>query len=91
LENYFEAPQAYCHNHEYNLVFELTSEGLNASTQIVQSKDHIALMWVPLSTLNEIDFLPEPLKIILPEWLLSSSNAPFRSVMERTEAGSNEH
>ena len=83
LEHSFEpGHNSICHNHEYNLVFELASEGINASTPIPQCEENIALTWVPLSSLNEIDFRPEPLKTILPEWLASPVNMAFRSVMK---------
>jgi len=82
LEHSFEpGHNSICHNHEYNLIFELAAEGVNALTPIPQCEEHIALTWAPLSSLNEIDFRPEPFKTILPEWLRSPHNGDFRSVM----------
>ena len=82
LEHSFEpGHNGICHNHEYNLVFELASEEVNASMPLPQCEENIALSWMPLSALSEIDFRPEPLKTIMPEWLYSLTNIVFRSVM----------
>jgi len=82
LEHSFEpGHSSICHNHEYNLVFEAESPSLKCNISIPQREDHIELLWVPLTTINEIDFRPESLKTILSEWLEGSANGSFRSVM----------
>jgi 8-oxo-dGTP diphosphatase len=58
-----------CHNHEYNFVFEVTSETLKMDIKVPQLEKHIELIWEPLSSLNEIDFRAEPLKKLLHKWL----------------------
>ncbi len=83
LEYSFEPDHSsICHNHEYNLIFELESKGLDVSTPIPQCEENIALFWVPLGSLSEIDVRPERLKTILPEWLASPPNTAFRSAMK---------
>ncbi|MBY0292012.1 MAG: NUDIX domain-containing protein [Alphaproteobacteria bacterium] len=70
-----------CHHHEYNLFFEAESDGLKVQNTLASLEDHIELVWVQLSEIDSIDFRPEPLKTLLPEWLKSPKNNAFRSVM----------
>ncbi len=70
-----------CHNHEVNLFFEAESDVLNLDTPLARMEDHIELMWVPLHEIEAIDFRPEPLKTLLPEWLKSPKNNAFQSRM----------
>lgn len=82
LEHRFEfGHSSICHNHEYNLIFEAESASLKRNILIPQQEEHIQLLWVPLPTINEIDFRPEPLKALLPEWLAGEMNNSFKSVM----------
>lgn len=63
LEYSFEPNQnSICHNHEYNFVFEVISKDLKSNMKILQLEEHIELVWIPLSHLEEIDFRAEPLK-----------------------------
>ena len=41
-----------CHNHEYNLIFEVESLALKCKLPVPQREDHIQLLWLPLSDLN---------------------------------------
>jgi 8-oxo-dGTP pyrophosphatase MutT (NUDIX family) len=71
-----------CHNHEYNFIFEASSETLKCSNIIPQLEDHIELMWVAYDQLSKIDFRAEPLQKLVPFWLQSDLNSSFNSVME---------
>ena len=71
-----------CHSHEYNFIFEVTSDSLKIYNTIPKLEDHIELQWIQLSKLNEIDFRAAPLKMLIPEWLNSDPvNNIFRSSM----------
>ena len=72
-----------CHNHEYNFIFEAESPSLKRAIPIPKMEDHMELLWVTLASLNEIDFRPEPLGKLLPQWL-DAEPVPhiFKSVME---------
>jgi hypothetical protein len=82
LEYSFEpGHSSICHNHEYNFIFEVESDALKINSKIEQLEGHLALVWVPLPKIAEIDFRAEPLKTLLPEWLKAASNNTFQSVM----------
>ena len=83
LEHSFEPGRhSICHNHEYNFIFEVTSTTLKKSSPIPQLEEHIQLMWIPLHQLAEINFFPELLKTLIPNWLNSSnSDKRFHSQM----------
>lgn len=82
VEHSFEpGHSSICHNHEYNFIFEAQSDTLRKELTIPQLEAHIALIWMPLKQLSEIDFRAEPLKELIPEWLKSSTNHSFKSVM----------
>jgi 8-oxo-dGTP diphosphatase len=82
LEQSFEpGHNSICHNHEYNFFFEVESTSLKVHEIIPQREEHIQLMWVPLTKIGEIEFRPEPLKTLLPEWLDCPSNESFKSEM----------
>lgn len=68
------------HNHEYNFIFEASSDSLTIGNAIPQLEEHIELLWIPLSSITEIDFRAESLKKLLPKWL-SEKNNIFESVM----------
>jgi 8-oxo-dGTP diphosphatase len=70
-----------CHNHEYNFIFEVESDSLNIHTPIPRLEGHVELMWMPLSKLDELDFQPEPLKVLIPKWLELPMDKAFRSMM----------
>ncbi len=70
-----------CHNHEYNFIFEMEANDLKIANQIPQLETHIELVWKPLNQLSAIDFRPEPLKELMPQWLNAASSDVFRSVM----------
>lgn len=87
LEHSFEpGHNSICHNHEYNLIFELESDELSIHKKIPRFEDHIELLWVPLEQLVKIDFRPEPLKKFLPYWLTLPPSDVFGSVMRETKA-----
>lgn len=82
LEYSFEpGHSSICHNHEYNFIFEVESEAFKSHKPIPQIEDHIQLLWIPLSKLSDVDFRPEPLKTLLPQWLGLPTNEGFQSVM----------
>jgi 8-oxo-dGTP pyrophosphatase MutT (NUDIX family) len=82
LEHSFEpGHSSICHNHEYNLIFEAESPSLKRNIPIPQQEDHIQLLWMSLSAINEIDFRPHPLKILVPQWLDTIESEKFRSAM----------
>lgn len=70
-----------CHNHEYNFIFEATSDSLKINNPIPDLEEHIKLSWMPLSQLAEIDF-PTPLKTLIPKWLeYKNTHQAFSSQM----------
>lgn len=82
LEHSFEpGHNSICHNHEYNFFFEAESDLLKIQNPLARMEDHIELVWLPLHEINSIDFRPEPLKTLLPEWLKSPKNNAFQSMM----------
>lgn len=82
LEYNFEpGHNSICHNHEYNFIFELESEYLKIDKPIPRLEDHIELIWMPLHQLSKIDFRPEPLRELVPEWLKTPVSNAFRSAM----------
>lgn len=82
LEYSFEPGRnSICHNHEYNFIFEIESDELTIEKEIPQLEAHIALVWVPLNKLTEIDFRAEPLRDLVPHWLKLSISDMFKSVM----------
>ena len=70
-----------CHNHEYNFIFEAESELLTSDKKIKCPEQHIELVWMPITNLQEIDFRAEPLQTYLPLWLAGHSKEPFISEM----------
>lgn len=82
LEYSFEpGHNSICHSHEYNFVFDVESEALKVQNPLTCPEDHIELLWVPLCEIDSIDFRPDPLKTLLPEWLKSPENNVFQSRM----------
>ncbi len=70
-----------CHNHEYNLVFEATSSSLESAQTILSPESHIELVWMSLGELDTIDFRPEPLVYLIPQWLKNEESNMFQSEM----------
>ncbi|MDN3509556.1 MAG: NUDIX domain-containing protein [Candidatus Neptunochlamydia sp.] len=82
LEYSFEpGHNSICHNHEYNFIFEAESEYLTSDRKITCPEKHIELVWMPTSSLQEIDFRAEPLRKLLPLWLTGNSDNKFMSKM----------
>lgn len=82
LEYSFEpGHNSICHNHEYNFIFEVESDLLKLDYQIPQLEPHIALVWMPLDKLAEIDFRAEPLKLLIYRWLNENVSNNFYSSM----------
>lgn len=70
-----------CHNHEYNLIFEVASEKLKINNEILQIEGHIQILWMPVKDIINIDFRPEPLKNLILKWLERDYNYSFHSKM----------
>lgn len=70
-----------CHFHEYNLYFQVVAGPFDLQKDIPQLEPHIKLVWVPLDTLDTLDFRPDPLKILLPSWLKQDLKEAFASHM----------
>jgi 8-oxo-dGTP pyrophosphatase MutT (NUDIX family) len=68
-----------CHSHEYNLLFEAHAKNVTFSTKVPQLEENIILEWVPLSTLNQIDFRPASLLPVLNSWLKKNLDQAFQS------------
>ncbi len=82
LEYSFEPDHSsICHNHEYNFIFEAESEHLKSDRKIICPEKHMELIWMPISSLQEIDFRAESLKRLLPSWLAGNSDSKFMSKM----------
>jgi 8-oxo-dGTP pyrophosphatase MutT (NUDIX family) len=73
---------AKCHTHEYNFVFEVSSEFLPSCDQsLKQIEKHIELCWSPLMELDLIDLRPKPLKTLILKWLSLDLNDAWESLM----------
>ena len=82
LEHSFEPGfSSICHNHEYNLIFEVESEKLKITSEIPKMEDHIQILWMPVNDIINIDFRPEPLKKLILKWLQLNYNDSFYSSM----------
>ena len=82
LEHSFEPGfSSICHNHEYNLIFEVESEKLKIDSEIPKMEDHIQTLWMPVKDIINIDFRPEPLKNLILKWLQLNYNDSFYSSM----------
>ncbi len=82
LEYSFEPKHSsICHNHEYNFIFEVESDGLKIANHIHKREAHIELLWMHLDQLSSLDFRPEPFKKLIPKWRESTLPNPFESVM----------
>lgn len=77
---------AKCHTHEYNFIFEATSNLLPAPhIALEQFEKHIKILWIPNDELETIDLRPDPLKNFIPKWLNLNMNSAFESKMVRNE------
>lgn len=65
----FPGDEVCCHTHEINLIFKVNLKEVNGLTTIFQKEDHVAFQWIPLKEMCDIDFRPQSLKTILPQWL----------------------
>ncbi len=82
LEHSFEPGfSSICHNHEYNLIFEVESEKLKINSEIPKMEDHIQILWMPIKDIINIDFRPGPLKNLILKWLQLNYNDSFYSSM----------
>jgi len=55
--------------------------------EIPRMEDHIALIWIPLNQIDEIDFRPAPLKKLFSEWLDVPSGNFFKSEIWQESEG----
>jgi len=65
----FPGDEVCCHTHEINLIFKVNLKEVNDLITIFQKEDHVAFHWISLKEICDIDFRPESLKNILPQWL----------------------
>ncbi|MDI9634589.1 NUDIX domain-containing protein [Kamptonema cortianum] len=65
----FPGDEVCCHTHEINLIFKVNLKEVNGLTTIFQKEDYVAFQWIPLKEMCDIDFRPQSLKTILPQWL----------------------
>jgi 8-oxo-dGTP pyrophosphatase MutT (NUDIX family) len=78
LEYRFEPEHSsICHNHEYSFIFEVTTPNIKAGQILPQKEAHLAITWLPLEELNQVDFRAEPLVSLLPQWLMSKPSHAF--------------
>lgn len=84
LEHSFEpGHNSICHNHEYNLVFEVASNNLSSKDKIPQVEKNIELIWVPFNQLSELDFRPGQFFVeLISKWLNNASSNYLHSVMK---------
>lgn len=71
--------RSYCHDHEYNFVFEVESEHLKLEVKVISPESKMELVWMPIQSLTEIDFRAAPLKFLIPKWLNSKASNCFQS------------
>ena len=80
FEHYFEpGTSSLCHNHEYNLLFRAKPHNLHSPENPPQKEEHIKLLWVPINTLNKIDFRPHFLRDIIIEWAKYDRSDSFKT------------
>ncbi len=73
---------AKCHTHEYDLIFEATSDDLPSTGQsLIQVEPHIEVVWIPMDQLSQIDLRPNTLVGLIPRWLGSDLDEAFQSKM----------
>jgi len=84
LEHSFEpGHNSICHNHEYNMVFEVGSKNITVKDNIPQVEKNIELVWVPFDHLDKLDFRPGKFFIeLIQKWLQNSANNYFYSFMK---------
>lgn len=70
-----------CHNHEYNLYFQVESPSLKVDIPVRQMEKHVGLLWHPLDQLGNLDFRPAPLLPLLEKWV-NGESSPFYSHMK---------
>ena len=70
-----------CHDHEYNMIFEVSSELLTSDNEVPQLEENIALGWYSVGELSKISLKPEPLVELIGYWLSQPSNDNFKSKM----------
>lgn len=77
----FPGDEICCHTHEINLIFKVNLKEGASPIPIAQKEDHVALQWIPLSSINDIDLRPNILKNLIPQWLSGNKMGIFQSVM----------
>lgn len=77
MEYLFLPKSPICHQHEYNLVFEVHCSELSSKVIPKQCEEHVELHFIPLKELNNIPFHPEKLLRQLPMWLAIDSQGGF--------------
>jgi len=83
LEHNFEIGySSICHNHEYNFIFEAESDDLKLYSNVTQVESHMELIWMPYNKISEIDFRPELLRTLIPQWLDSLHTEAFCSTIK---------
>lgn len=84
LEHSFEPRHnSICHNHEYNLVFEVGSNNLTSKDKIPQVEKNIEVVWVPFDQLDKLDFRPGQFFVgLISKWLQNSADNYLYSVMK---------
>lgn len=77
LEHRFEPDHnSICHNHEYNLIFQVSCDGLLSDFPVQSQEKPLDIIWIPVTDLKTIDFRPESLKTRIPNWI----DSPLRDV-----------
>ncbi len=80
LEYSFEPEHDHvCHTYEYNFVYEVTADHLKTSINPQSPEKQIELVWVPISSLSQIDLRASALKDLIQQWLANDSVRSFSS------------
>lgn len=82
LENKFDRPNG-AFQHEYTFHYLVSCPTLKYGQEIAQLESHIKPIWVPLSSLDTIDFRPTAILPHVSRWLKSDDAHTFISTMEK--------
>ena len=76
-ENFYGSPEHPAH--EVNLIFLARAAGLHPSRPVQSREGHITFVWCDINKLSEVNFKPECLRTLLPQWLRDHTRGAFVS------------
>jgi len=55
-------------HHEVNLIFLISGPALERRARFTPVEKSLEFLWQPINTLPEVNLLPRPLRILIPQW-----------------------